>query len=47
MQQAAVAVTASNKERPLPTPTNTVVACHQGLGMSAYLQSQNNFDLLK
>jgi len=41
MQQAAVAVIATRRLRALPTPTSTVLACHQGLGMSQNLQCKS------
>jgi hypothetical protein len=37
MQQAAVAVIATRRLRALPIPTSTVLACHQGLGISQNL----------
>lgn len=38
IQHAAVAVTATNKLSALPVPTNTVLACHHGLGISQNLK---------
>ncbi len=45
MQQAAVAVVATNRANPHPTPINTVETCHQQVGMDQKLGRQHNFTI--